>query len=116
MEMQSEQLENGLTTITLAGKMDIVGTQDIDVRFTGLTASKGGFFIVDLSGVTFLASIGIRTFITSAKALTRRGGKMVLLNPQPMVENVLKVSWIDTILPIFFDLDAARIALKSSGS
>lgn len=116
MEMRHEKLEDGMMRVSLSGKLDIVGTQDIDVRFTGLTASKGGFFIVDLSEVTFLASIGIRTLVTSAKALARRGGKMVLLKPQPIVENVLKVSGIDTFLPIFFDFDAAREALKGSGA
>jgi anti-anti-sigma factor len=115
MDIETEELGNGITRIILSGKMDITGVQDVDIKFTALTATKKGGFIVDLSQVVFLASIGIRTLLLNAKAAGRRGGKMVLFNPQPLVENVLKTSGIGPLIPIFSDLDAARGALRDSG-
>jgi anti-anti-sigma factor len=66
---------------------------------------------VDLSQVPFLASIGIRILLTNARVLRQRGGRMALLNPQSMVEEVLKVTGIESIIPIFHDLEAASAAL-----
>ena len=53
--------------------------------------------------MTFLASLGIRTLIVGAKATASNGGKLVLLNPQPNVESVLRGSNVDTVMPIIAD-------------
>ena len=64
------------------------------------------------SAVTFVASIGIRTLLTGAKAVHSRGGKLVLLNPSSAVEKVLRVTGVDTLMPIFHDADAAIQAVS----
>jgi anti-anti-sigma factor len=116
MQMDVVQLEDGVTRVNLAGRMDIEGTQAIDLKFTALTANRRAAVIVDLSQVTFLASIGMRTLLSSAKALSQKGGKMVLLSPQPMVATALSTAGIDLLIPIVADLDAARAALAGHAS
>ena len=111
MQMDVVQLGDGVTRVNLAGRMDIEGTQAIDLKFTALTANRRAAVIVDLSQVSFLASIGMRTLLSSAKALAQKGGRMVILNPQPMVASALATAGIDTLVPVFPDLDAARAAL-----
>jgi anti-anti-sigma factor len=116
VELQTEELESGTTKINLIGKLDIEGTQAVDLKFTALTAARGGFVITDLSQVSFLASIGIRMLVSNAKALRQRRGKMVLYNPQPHVDAVLKAAGIDTIIETFSDLNQAREALRVGAS
>lgn len=111
MELQTQQLTDGITKINLFGRMDNVGVQDIDLQFTALTATKKAAVVVDLSEVSFLASIGIRTLITNARALRQRGGKMVLLNPKPLVDEILKAAGITTIIETLYNLQSAREAL-----
>jgi anti-anti-sigma factor len=113
MELTTEQLPEGIEKIVLAGRMDSVGAQEIDLRFTSLTATRAARIVVDLSQVSFLASIGIRTLVTSAKALARRGGRMALANPQPLVEEVLKLAGIDSLIPVYADVESAFAELKS---
>ena len=60
-----------------------------------------------MSEVSFLASIGIRTLVINARAQSQRGGLMALLKPQPLVAEVLKTAGIDTIIPMYPDLDTA---------
>ena len=60
---------------------------------------------------SFLGSMGLRSIVIPAKAVSRRGGKVALFGPIPMVEEVLKASNIDEIIPIFHDLDSAVAAL-----
>lgn len=111
MEIQTETLNNDILRVKLIGRMDLMGAQAIDVKFTALTASKKALILVDLSDVSFLASLGIRTLISSAKALANRGGMMVLSQPQPNVFDVLETSGVTTLIPTFADFDAAIAAL-----
>ena len=68
MEMVARDLDSGILGISLAGRMDIIGTQQIDLKLTALTSTRKAQVLVDLSNVTFLASIGIRTLVNIAKA------------------------------------------------
>ena len=112
MELQSHELESGILEISLAGRMDGAGAQQIDLRFTALTATRKSPILVDLSQVTFMASIGMHTLVSNAKAQRRRGGTMVLYQPTVEVEEVLKSAGIDTIITIAHDMDGARKALE----
>ena len=103
MKLEVGELENGITQITLSGRLDIEGALKIDGEFNQIVEGKKNV-LVDLSEVTFLASLGIRTLITGAKATANNGGKMVLLNPQPNVERVLRTSRVDTVIPIVDDV------------
>ena len=58
--------------ISISGRLDIAGTDAIATQFTALAASAPRRVIVDLTAVSFLASIGIRALITNAKALQQR--------------------------------------------
>jgi anti-sigma B factor antagonist len=114
MELTTEQLPNGVERIALAGRMDTTGAQEIDLRFTGLTTTRSALIVVDLSQVSFLASMGIRTLLSAARALMRRGGRMVLACPQPLVQEVLKVADIDTLIPVYADVPSACDGLTSA--
>lgn len=60
-------MDGGVTLIRLRRRMAMSGAQKIDLKFTALTTVKQGAYIVDMSAVDFLASIGIRTLLVSAK-------------------------------------------------
>jgi anti-anti-sigma factor len=95
-------MENGITKVSLSGRLDVQSALEIDDEFTKI-AKENKNLLVDLSDVTFIASLGIRTLVVGAKATSNNGGKMVLLNPQPNVEQVLRTSHIDTVMPITHD-------------
>ena len=111
MDIDSQELADGIVKITLAGRMDIVGAQQVDPTFARLTAPPCHRVIVDLTGVSFLTTAGIRTLIVCAKALRTRGGKMVLLNPNGIISQVLELAGLDQSIGIFRDLEAARAAV-----
>jgi len=83
MQLEYKELDNGIRLIELTGTLDIIGTGEIETKFTGYCAGDKVRVVVDLSGVDFLASIGIRLLILTAKSVASRGGKMVILNPIP---------------------------------
>jgi anti-anti-sigma factor len=56
--------------------------------------------IVDFSDLEFLASLGMRTLVMTAKAVARKGGNMVIASPQSNVEKALRTAGIDSVIPI----------------
>lgn len=113
MEMQFSKLDNEIRMIKLSGKLDIVGTGEIETKFTGYCSGDKVRVIVDLSEVSFLASIGIRLLMLTAKSVNKRGGKMVILNPILDVKNVLEVTGIPAIIPIYSSLESAETILTA---
>lgn len=114
MELRSEQLADGVEKISLVGRMDSIGGHDINMRLAALLAKRKRIAVVDMSEVSFLASIGIRTLVINARAQSSRGGVMALANPQPIVAEVLKMAGIDTIIPVYPDVDSAFSALVAA--
>jgi len=113
MDLQVQQLADGIDRVQLSGRLDSAGVEAIDERLSSLAATRAARLLIDLSQVPFLASIGIRALLTNARVLRQNGGRMALLNPQSLVEEVLKVTGIEAIIPIFHDLDTASAALKA---
>ena len=111
MQFESTTLTDNITRIALDGRLDLEGTQAIEQKFSFATTTRAAKIIVDLSGVTFLASIGIRMLVASARAQANRGGKMVLAAPSALVRNVLETAGIDQLIPLAVDVEAAKAAV-----
>jgi anti-anti-sigma factor len=87
------------TKITLKGKLDIAGAEIVDSPLTRATET-GGNVVVDMEGVEFITSVGIRQLLKAAKATAQGSGKLVLLRPNSLVREVLITSGLEDILPI----------------
>lgn len=114
MELQYSELENNIRLIKLTGKLDIMGVDAIETKFSGYCAGDMPRVLVDLSDVEFLASIGIRLLTLNAKSIASRGGRMVLLSPPAEVRHVLEVTGIPAIIPIYDGLESAETVLLAS--
>ncbi len=111
MELHYSELDNGIRLIKLKGKLDILGTGEIETKFTGHCAGEKVRVVVDISNVDFLASIGIRLLMLTAKSVASRGGRMILLNPIPEVQSVLEMTSIPAIIPIYSSMESAEAVL-----
>jgi anti-anti-sigma factor len=111
MNISTEAMDGDITRVVLEGRLDIEGAAQVDLKMNILAGSTK-FLLLDLQGVSFLGSMGLRSIVIPAKTVHRRGGKVVLFAPAPMVEEVIKSSSIDQIIPIHHDLAAAVAALQ----
>jgi anti-anti-sigma factor len=112
MELTVDEMPGGLTRATLVGRMDVEGALAIDERFTVLGRLRRKL-VVDLSGVTFMASMGLRTLMVAARSLSEIGGRMALAGPQPNVEKVLETSGIGEVIGVHSSVEAAAAALNA---
>jgi len=101
-----------LRTIEITGRLDVEGTGSVASQLVELTEAPRKGVIVDLSSLKFLASIGIRALIQSAKAVKARGGKMALVvDTDSTVMMSIKATGIDQFVPVFDSPDDAAAAI-----
>jgi anti-anti-sigma factor len=88
--------------IVISGRLDVEGTDSVAAKLVELAGAPKKGVIVDLSPLKFLASIGIRALIESAKAVKARGGKMVLVvKTGSTVMMSIKATGVDQFVPVF---------------
>lgn len=63
--------------------------------------------VVDLHGVDYTSSAGLRALLATVKEARRRGGDLRLARINPNVRKVLELSGFVTILKVFEEVDAA---------
>ena len=113
MELRSTTMENGARLVKLTGKLDGNGVREIETKLAGFCAGERVRVMLDLSGVDYLASKGIRLLILTARSVVQRHGRLVLLNPAPGVNHVLVVSGIPEIIPTYSQLESAETVLMA---
>jgi anti-sigma B factor antagonist len=95
----------------LVGRLDIAGAGKIDAPLKEM-ADSGTNIVVDMSGVDFIASLGMRSLVFAAKTLQRNARTLILLNPTPPVADALTQAGLDHILPMVRSDEEARAVLS----
>lgn len=111
MDMKVIDAADGLTHVLLDGRFDIAGAQAVDARFQELAHSARSL-IVDLSDVTFIASLGVRTLMVGAKTVIRRGTDMAVCGADENVAKVLRSTGFNEIVGLYPDFASAAVVLK----
>jgi len=113
MQMQFGDAGQGVLNVMLIGRLDTPGVGRVETQLTAHVVPRGARAIVDLTQVEFVGSLGIRMFITIARAAARNGGKVVLYGAQPLVAQVFETTSINEIVPVRMDAAAAHATARS---
>lgn len=113
MPLSVVKLDNELSHIALSGRMDSVEAKEIEAEFRKCTGDRGRPVLIDLSGVSFMSSLGMRIILTAVRALKPLGAKVAVLKPAPLVEEAMRAASLEQVLVIEHDLGRALAALKS---
>ena len=102
MPISIVELDGNVTKVMLSGRIDIAGAREVEMPMA-VVAGSCRAVVVDLSAVDFMASLGLRGIVVSARSIFSKKGKIVLLMPQPQVEEVITTTGIHTLIPIYHD-------------
>jgi anti-anti-sigma factor len=96
--------EDGGSTLVLDGEVDPHTTDQLDAA---VDAALGGRVVLDLSGVTFIDSAGLRSLIRAQRLAESSGGMLVLRAPRPSTMRVLEITGLTDELVIEPVVEAA---------
>lgn len=63
--------------------------------------AERGAFVLDLSRVNYISSVGLRVLMLAAKEMNAEERKIAIAAPRPVVREILEISRFNMILTIF---------------
>ncbi|MDW2980639.1 MAG: STAS domain-containing protein [Rhodanobacter sp.] len=79
--------------VHVGGRLDAMTFGEFDQAMLALLPRLGdsGTVVVDLAGLEYVSSAGLRSFARIRKSMRIRNGHTLLLNPQPQVRKVFDI-------------------------
>ena len=91
---------SGVTKAVLEGRMDSSSIGNVETRFIANIVPQERPAVVDLSGVTFIASLGIRMLLGTARALGRNGAKLAIYGAKDEVLEIIETTALSEVIPV----------------
>lgn len=105
----------GVAIFRFQGDITAAHGRQLRAFFTGLPATGATRIVVDLSGVNYMASVGLGELVNAHQLLEHAGGALAVASPQQRVKELFHLSRIDAVLQLHATVDAAVAALKPAG-
>jgi len=93
--------------VILEGRFDTLNSNLFNEKIQGLLEEED-YLILDFTKCSYLASTGIRSLISAAKTLNKKGGALILAGLSPEVFQVLEMAGLHTVFHLFNDINAGR--------
>jgi anti-sigma B factor antagonist len=94
--------ENGIPVLVLTGRLNQASADALHaaaMEIAGDETSKA--LVVDMGGVDFIASVGIRSLILPSQALALRGGTLAVANLSPQISEFFKLTGLDQMFRVY---------------
>lgn len=90
LDIRIEPPVKGNQYVFLAGRLDTQSYAQLDQRLAPLLQAppQAYVLVLELSALDYISSAGIRSIFKARKALSPRGGKVLVVNPQPQIQKV----------------------------
>jgi anti-sigma B factor antagonist len=98
-------------TYTPTGRIDASNAGVCERDLLDLMADSGPSVVIDLAGLSYISSAGLRVLLVGAKTARAKGGKAIICSAPAGIAEVLKMSGFDKIIPLMPDADAAKAQL-----
>jgi len=81
----------GSQRVSIDGRLDTHTYLELDRQLAPVLASTIPSLVLDLAGLDYISSAGVRSVFKARKALSARGGKVLVANLQPQIQKVFDV-------------------------
>lgn len=103
--------------VTVKGRVDHTNSDDFLSQLTGLSegVNSSGGMVIDLAGLEFITSAGLRALLLSQRSVSGAGGKLGIAGIGGVVKEVFRISKFDALLSVS-DTTAQAVAKVSPGA
>jgi len=81
----------GFVTIRPAGSLDSNTYTDLQEHIAAITQRKPGALVLDLKGLSYISSAGVRVIIAAQKTMKAASGGFAIVNLQPQIRKVFEI-------------------------
>lgn len=116
MEIDQKQFAD-VTVLVPAGRLDHKGSEPFkDAMMTALQSDGSGSVVVDLSGVDYVSSVGLRAIMIASKHARGGKGDLLVCALQPTVQEIFEISRFNHVVKIHDDLRGALASLSEQAA
>ena len=106
LEVQTEDRGDGLAHVTLRGELDLSTVSRVQDELQHVESSGPHTVVLDLSGLSFLDSTGLRCVVSANERATTEGRRFVLVKGPESVQRVFAITRLDERLEMVDDVSA----------
>lgn len=103
----------GVWVIQPAGQVDSLVASQLDQVIASVMETGRNHLVVDLTGVTYISSKGLKALVSGWRAARGTGGNMVICGIAPRVQIIVDTIGLNQVLSIFTTLDEAIQAVSA---
>ena len=100
--------------VTVSGAMDAHTFEPFFKEVSKLIEAGTLRIVLDLREMTYITSVGINYLVNLRLLRKKAGGDVVLVKPQPQVQNVLQLIGLMAVLPIAETVEEAWTEVRKS--
>ena len=100
MELR-EKIRKDISIIEISGRLDTITSKDLESRLNSLIEQDKGKIIVDLGGVDYTSSVGLRVLLAALKKQKEKQKTLRLASMQPFVKDIFRITGLDRIFSIY---------------
>lgn len=101
LTIRVEETRSQTKTLVLTGRLDHESVEAFDERLEAVLGSPVTVVVFDLTELEYITSAGLRSMFRARKVMSARGGKCILVNPQPQVHKVLEIVKVPELGAVF---------------
>lgn len=105
-------IQDGVSVTRISGRMDATTVAEFNEECQNLLKSGSGRIIIDLAGLEYISSAGLRGILTMGKACKTAGTALAFCSMQNMVADMFKLSGFTSILKVYPTLDEALAGMR----
>lgn len=105
------RLNGGVLATTLKGRLDAVTAPEFDVWFNARMQAGENQLVLDMAGLDYISSAGLRSLLAVAKRVKAVDGAVVLCGLTGAVAEVFKISGFMSIFTVASTPEEALIAM-----
>lgn len=105
--------ESGATVIAVTESVDALTAPELTRLLSDQIAGGHRNLVVDLTGVLFMSSAGLRTLLGGVKESRTHGGDLRIASTNPGIDKVLKMSGFNNVAKVFISCADALASFTS---
>lgn len=110
LTIQTKHVQPDVVVLEMAGKITMGNDcRQVEWATKKLVDESKKKLIFDLSGITHVDSTGIGIIVAVAGQMKQAGGQLRVAGANPHVEQILKMTSVDQIVPLHPSTDAAAV-------
>ena len=114
MEIHQENRE-GVVVLRPLGRLDELATRELEEAFAPFTGKECPRLVLDLAGVEYVSSSGLRVLLLQDRLARKQGGKLKFACLAPFVAEVFEVSNLGQLFEVYPRVDDALAAFELHG-